>query len=111
MRTDGPQALGLGMGGVVEGEGVLQGQEDGVWAHPLQGGLVMGVANGFGIEVIIFKEAIGPLGGGTRTAGLRDGRRGLLGEGSGDHQDPGGAAIVAQFGMAEFGESPIGRMS
>ena len=92
---------------MVEGGGVLQGQDDGVLAHAPEGGLLVGLANRFRLEVVVLEETTGTLSGGAWTAGLRDGRGRLVGKGGGDHQEPGGAAIVAQFGMAEFGDGPI----
>jgi hypothetical protein len=105
-RADGTQPFGLGMGGIVEARGVLESQHDGGKAHALQGGLIMSVSNRLRIDRIIFEEAIGTLGGGARAAGLRDGRGGLLSEGRGDHEQAFGATIIAEFSVAEFGDSP-----
>ena len=80
-------------------------------AHAPEGGLVVGLANRFRLEVVVLEETTGTLSGGAWTAGLRDGCGRLVGKGGGDHQEPGDAAIVAQFGMAEFGDGPIRELS
>ena len=55
---------------------------------------------------IILEKAIGTLGSGARAASLRDGRGGLLSEGRGDHEQALSATIIAEFSVAEFGDSP-----
>ena len=105
-RADGTQSFGLGMSGIVEARGVLESQHDGGKAHALQRGLMMSVPNPLRIDRIILEEAIGTLGSGARAAGLRDGGGGLLSEGRGNHEQALGATIIAEFSVAEFGDSP-----
>ena len=107
-RADGAQACGLRMRGVVEAGGVLGGQHERALAHAFQGGLLVGVTEGRGLKGVILEEAVGPLGCGSGTTGLGKRGRGLVGEGGGDHEQARGPAVVAQFGVAEFGEGPSG---
>ena len=77
-------------------------------ARAFQGGLMMGLAEGGGVDVVVLEEAIGTLGGGTRPAGLGQRRGGLLGEGGGDHEQTLRAAGVAELSAAKLGDGPVG---
>ncbi len=66
----------------------------------------MRIPDGFGINVIVFKEPLGPLGARAGATGLRDGGGGLVGEGGGHEEQAVGAAVIAEFGVTKFGAGP-----
>jgi hypothetical protein len=104
--ADRPQALGLGMRGVVQIGRVLRAQHHRLVAHALPRRLGVGGEDVLGLDRVVVEEAIGRLGLAPRTTRLRNGRARMRGEILGDTLQTFHEASVTQGGVGEFVAGP-----
>jgi len=68
--ADVTEALGLGQVGVVEGGGVLDGEDDFLLADSVLSGVLMGLENVLGRHFVVVKEAVSGFGFAPQTAAV-----------------------------------------
>ena len=102
-----PESSSLGEGGVIDGGGILNGEDGFLSSAQVQGGIDEGLEAGIGLDALVFEESIEGLGLAGFSAGLGKGIEGFVGEGFENEAEASIESFVGEVGLGGDEGSPV----